>query len=207
MSVPHRTSNATRGSMAATMDHSDIRGLGTALHLFLAGLPRSSVGDHRIGCPHRTFEDSPHRARASRCRFGGRISEKWSVVSLTVLGAAQRSSDERFDLACDVPDKAAQFTGDGHTDFILRQLTPHAQMSEAFGQTQLCVPGDVAYGFGLTLLAHLQTTADSGAVAIRPSRLDEHASSVLVAGLGDAALMAGLAGGELRGHQSQVSHQ
>ena len=30
------------GGMAATMDHSDIRGLGTAFHLFLAGLPRSS---------------------------------------------------------------------------------------------------------------------------------------------------------------------
>jgi hypothetical protein len=33
--------------MAATMDHSDIRGLGTALHLFLAGLPRSKFSHTR----------------------------------------------------------------------------------------------------------------------------------------------------------------
>jgi hypothetical protein len=36
--------------MAATMDHSDIRGLGTALHLFLSGLPRSKDRDHPEGC-------------------------------------------------------------------------------------------------------------------------------------------------------------
>jgi hypothetical protein len=34
--------------MAATMDHSDIRGLVTAFHLSLAGLPRSRDGDHRV---------------------------------------------------------------------------------------------------------------------------------------------------------------
>jgi len=56
--------------MAATMDHSDIRGLGTALHLFFAGLPRSRIGDHLEGCSLKTFEDSPHRSHSSRSRFG-----------------------------------------------------------------------------------------------------------------------------------------
>lgn len=28
------------------MDHADIRGLGTAIHLSIAGLPRSNIGDH-----------------------------------------------------------------------------------------------------------------------------------------------------------------
>src|SRR5580704_15923482 len=56
--------------MAATMDHSSIRGLGTALHLFLAGLPRSEIGDHPEGCSLKTFEDSPHRSHASRSPFG-----------------------------------------------------------------------------------------------------------------------------------------
>ena len=69
--------------MAATMDHSDIRGLGTALHLFLAGLPRSEAGDHptsRAGwCSHKTFEDSPHRSHASRSRLG-------VVLEVGVLG-------------------------------------------------------------------------------------------------------------------------
>ena len=32
----------------ATMDHSDIRGLVTALHRYVAGLPLSSTGDHRL---------------------------------------------------------------------------------------------------------------------------------------------------------------
>jgi hypothetical protein len=56
--------------MAATMDHSSIRGLGTALHLFLAGLPRSEIGDHPEGCSLKTFEGSPHRSHASRSRLG-----------------------------------------------------------------------------------------------------------------------------------------
>src|SRR4029077_20722886 len=55
--------------MAATMDHSSIRGLGTALHLFLAGLPRSEIGDHLEGCSRKTFEDSPHRSHASRSQL------------------------------------------------------------------------------------------------------------------------------------------
>jgi hypothetical protein len=35
-------------AIVATMDHADIRGLATAFHLSVAGLPRSSVGDHRM---------------------------------------------------------------------------------------------------------------------------------------------------------------
>src|ERR1700676_1217938 len=69
--------------MAATMDHSDIRGLGTALHLFLAGLPRSRSGDHPknegLLCSHKIFEDSPHRSHASRSRLG-------VVLEVRVLG-------------------------------------------------------------------------------------------------------------------------
>jgi len=40
--------------MDATMDHSDIRGLGTAFHLFLAGLPRSRVRDHHVDARIKT---------------------------------------------------------------------------------------------------------------------------------------------------------
>jgi hypothetical protein len=41
------TRNATREDLA-TMDHSDIRGLVTAFHRSVAGLPRSNVGDHGV---------------------------------------------------------------------------------------------------------------------------------------------------------------
>jgi hypothetical protein len=39
--------NATREDLA-TMDHSDMRGLVTAFHRFVAGLPRFRVGDHQV---------------------------------------------------------------------------------------------------------------------------------------------------------------
>src|SRR6185437_1170052 len=66
--TPNRERDAQ--AMAATMDHSDIRGLATAFHLFLAGLPRSKHWDHRGEARIKLAEDSPHRSRASRCRFG-----------------------------------------------------------------------------------------------------------------------------------------
>ena len=56
--------------MAATMDHSDIRGLATAFHLFLAGLPRSRSWDHHEGARIKVAEGSPHRSRTSRFRLG-----------------------------------------------------------------------------------------------------------------------------------------
>ena len=37
-----------RAELIATMDHTDIRGLVTAFHRSVAGLPRSRVGDHRM---------------------------------------------------------------------------------------------------------------------------------------------------------------
>jgi hypothetical protein len=53
--------NATPRQLQATMDHTDIRGLATALHRSVAGLPRPKVGDHRMRCPHSPSEGSPHR--------------------------------------------------------------------------------------------------------------------------------------------------
>jgi hypothetical protein len=78
--------NATRRSLA-TMDQSDIRGLVTALHRSVAGLPLSRVGVHRYGCPHKTFEDSPDRVHASRFPSG----VVW-LASINLLDA-----DEVFD--------------------------------------------------------------------------------------------------------------
>jgi len=62
--IPNEQRDA-RG-MAATMDHSNIRGLGTALHLFFAGLPRSDFGDHpsqdaRSKNPRIPLIDPAHR--------------------------------------------------------------------------------------------------------------------------------------------------
>ena len=82
-----------RAGLRATMDHADIRGLGTALHRSVAGLPRSSIGDHRQGCPHSRAEGSPHRvpriALPIRCGVSsphGRAPEGWRRFS----GSRQR---------------------------------------------------------------------------------------------------------------------
>jgi hypothetical protein len=48
-----------------TMDHADIRGLATAFHLSVAGLPQSSVGDHpmdaHISCSRIPLIGPGHR--------------------------------------------------------------------------------------------------------------------------------------------------
>jgi hypothetical protein len=53
-------------AFSATMDHADMRGLATAFHLSVAGLPRSSVGDHRIDAHVADSRIPLIGARASR---------------------------------------------------------------------------------------------------------------------------------------------
>jgi len=119
-----------------------------------------------------------HRVAGSVAAFSGVCA----VLSLPGwFSAAWVSSRERFNLSGDVPDKAAQLARDGYTDFVLRQLASRAQMFEALGQAQLRAPGDIAYGFRLTLLPHFQWAAHSGRVAIGPSRLDQDSAGVLPA--------------------------
>src|SRR5882762_8800497 len=103
--------------MAATMDHSDIRGLGTALHLFLAGLPRSRSGDHPKNgvrwCSYKTFEDSPHRSHASRSQLGVVLEVKvLSDRTPVVVVGIEKDSGAHFDVAGHVPDEAREFAGD-----------------------------------------------------------------------------------------------
>src|SRR6185312_2334172 len=197
--------------MAATMDHSDIRGLATAFHLFLAGLPRSRSWVHRLDARIKRAEDSPHRSRASRCRFGvgafrlsvGLVSHplgRWSVKA----GCSGRD----FHLPGDIPDEAGELTSDRDAAFVLGHFSPCIELAKAVREAKLRSPGEVADGFGLTFLAYLDGAADSGIEAVGPGRLDEDASGVLIACFGDgAALAAGIAGRELRGDQPQVLHQ
>jgi len=52
-----------------------------ALHLFLAGLPRSENGDHQMDAHYKIIKVSPHRSRASRCRFGVElVFRDWRLV-------------------------------------------------------------------------------------------------------------------------------
>jgi hypothetical protein len=45
----------------ATIDHADMRGLVTAFHLSVAGLPRSSIGDHPKDTHITCSRIPPHR--------------------------------------------------------------------------------------------------------------------------------------------------
>src|SRR5882724_13724137 len=110
-------------------------------------------------------------------------------------------------MACHVPDEAGEFAGDSDADFVLCQLSSHRQTAPALGQTQLRLPGDVADDRRLPLLANLESSSDLSFEAIIPGRLHQDTSSMFVTALGDLPLAAGVATGELRGHQSQVRHQ
>jgi hypothetical protein len=150
--------------MAATMDHSDIRGLGTAFHLFLAGLPRSRIWDHHKDARIKLVEDSPHRARASRCRFGVGLSKAGALVShlRDCVGVKAGGSGRDLHLPGDISDEAGELSSDRHAAFVLSHFPARVQFANSVRETQLCPPGDVAYGFGLGLPDVLRSAGSHG---------------------------------------------
>ena len=132
--------------MAATMDHSDIRGLGTALHLFLAGLPRSKNGDHPEGCSLKTVEDSPHRSHASRSRLG-----VWLGVEVLSAGAPLKVTGNRRDLGVDlhvtrqIPNKSGELAGRQRRRFCFAEaFDPSTDFSSAW--TSAAAPSRRSHG-------------------------------------------------------------
>src|ERR1700722_10481159 len=200
--------------VAATMDHSDIRGLDTAFHHFFAGLPRSRNGDHpqnRVSSArgsHKSVEDSPHRSHASRSRFG-----MWPGLEVAGGGppagdeVGARSSGPQRHVPADIPDKAGEFAGDGDADLVWIELASHSKTSPTFGQTQLGLPGDVAEYLRLPLLAQLEVSGDLCLEAIAPGGLNQNAARVFVAAFGNGSLPTARTARVLRGHQSEVGHE
>src|ERR1700686_673893 len=79
--VEESTAQGTRDAraLAATMDHADIRGLVTAIHLSVAGLPRSRIGDHHADA---------HIALSRIPLIGARASRDPCVVGSMMMGVA-----------------------------------------------------------------------------------------------------------------------
>src|SRR5688572_22660825 len=152
------------------MDPTSIRGLATAYHHCFAGLPRSDSGDHPLKDAHSiTVEDSPHRSRTSRCRFGAELELGCSDrCSPSDVGLEPKRSGGDFHVPRDIPDKAAKLASDGDTAFVLRHLSAGVQFTEAVSQTQLCLPGDVTDEFGLAGLADFDGTTHARIEAIDP---------------------------------------
>ena len=78
MNLEESTAQESRDARAEVGDddHADIRGLITALHLSVAGLPRSSVGDHHADA---------HIARSRAPLIGARASRDPCVVGLLAV--------------------------------------------------------------------------------------------------------------------------
>src|SRR6185437_15610630 len=201
----HRMGNATRGELQATMDHADIRGLVTALHRSVAGLPRSRVGDHSLigGCPHSELEDSPHRVPRIALPIRCAPLTSWECPPIALV---RWRSGARADLLADAPDKASQLPSDGHADLVVLQASG-GERPVTVVQTQLRSPGDRAHGRGLLFLTLLKRYGDARREAVVPGRFDEHASGMAISGLGDRPETAFLPRGVLRRHQPQVAHQ
>ena len=110
------------------------------------------------------------------------------------------------DLAVDGPHEADQFAGHGDHHLLVPLASPEQAAVEAV-QPLLGFPGDPPDGFGLTALAQPERGADEGAVAIGEGGLDQHATQVAAAGLGDGPPMDGIPARGLRGHQAGVAHE
>ncbi len=86
----------------------------------------------------------------------------------------------------------------------------HAAQRQApipLAQPQLRSPSDFSKQPRLALLAYLHFSSDTRRMPVAPSRFDEYAPGVRVAGFGDAALGPGFSTGGFAGHQAQEGHQ
>ena len=190
--------------LQATMDHTDIRGLGTALHRSVAGRPRSKAGDHPVRCPHSPSEGSPHRVPrvALPIRFVRRLHH-WEVSSCGLCGWDSAWND---DLLADAQNKARQFSRDRHADLVVLHAARSA-FPIPMVQAQLCAPGDGADVGRLALLTLLQRHSDARWEAVVPRRLNQDSAYVGVAGFCNRPKPALVPAGVLGRHQPEIAPQ
>src|ERR1700687_1180501 len=93
------------------------------------------------------------------------------------------------------------------TTILLRLTRTCRESAKASAQPHLCRPGDVERGLGHIDLATCDQCAHLGGVLIGPCRFHQCPPGRAVAGFGDAALLAMLAGGIFTGDQAKIAHK
>ena len=106
-------------------------------------------------------------------------------------------SDREGYLPGNGPHEGDELAGNGG-DHDIGVLAAGHEAPEALAQPHLCLPADVSYGLGETLVALLDQRRELGRVTIGPGAFDQGASRPPIAGLGDGALAALLAAGMFR---------
>ena len=89
----------------------------------------------------------------------------------------------------DVPKKAGEFARNGNTDLVDVHFS-QVQATIAMREAQLCSPGDLADGSGLTFLTYVHEAAQARWKAVIPGCLDENAPRVTIASFSDASATA-----------------
>src|SRR5207237_8817258 len=110
-----------------------------------------------------------------------------SALLVYPLRCARRARDGLLlDLDADGPDKAGQLARH-RRHYLLLDLAARHEPDVAVVQPVLRFPGDLLHLLARVRLAPPQLAAHVGPMAIRPGRLDEDATQVRIAGLGDRA--------------------
>src|SRR5881398_1906338 len=160
--VQHRPSEET-GPVTTTVDHADIRGLGTTL-LVSVGMPRSRRED--LSQPHNAHEGCTHHrgcvSSEDRCRSLSRL----------LRGRGLRSGNR--------PHEGCEFARDGGGNGV-RVLAARAQLAISPTEADLRPPGDVANRGREMLLARLDLLRDLGAMTIGLRGFDQNAARMAVA--------------------------
>ena len=113
-----------------------------------------------------------------------------------------------LDLFCNSPDKACEFSGDGHDDFLLG-FSSHREKLEPSAETELPLPCDLQYRlWDFQLLVSEQDTAcDSCGSSVTPGRLNECGPGMGIPGLGDASSPDIVSAGGFTGDEAEIGHE
>jgi hypothetical protein len=110
------------------------------------------------------------------------------------------------DLARQIPDEAGEFSSNSGADLVLMQ-TACAQAAVALAEAQLRPPRNLAQRSGLGFVTDLQLAGNLCRESVCPSRLDQNATGMRVAGFGDRAQRARLAARAFARYESEKRHE